>query len=265
MKMKTLKQVTPNWIEYGIFTALQELNVPWKNENAYTELDFYFYTNYGLRYISPVTEELLGTSESLSTESIDFLALVAFKIFGKNWEKEWNTIISTYNPIENYHMIETMTDDTTTKDYGKTTTRTDNLSHQKTGTETQGYNNTENSTLTPNVTVTNEKSVYGFDDSDNVPSETTEQGTSGTNTENKTKTGQDTLTHNVSDIDTGTQSHVDSGTDTETRNYTLERSGNIGVTTSQQMLEAERNLWMWNYYENVVFPDLKNFLTIKIY
>ena len=37
---------------------------------------------------------------------------------------------------------------------------------------------------------------------------------------------------------------------------TLKRSGNIGVTTSQQMIESERQLWMYDYfkgvYENVV-------------
>lgn len=46
---------------------------------------------------------------------------------------------------------------------------------------------------------------------------------------------------------------------------TLTRKGNIGVTTSQQMIQAQRELLLWDYFYNVVFPDLDNFLTLQIY
>lgn len=45
----------------------------------------------------------------------------------------------------------------------------------------------------------------------------------------------------------------------------LTRSGNIGVTTSQQMLESERNLWLWNFFYEVVFPNIDKVLTIALY
>ena len=45
----------------------------------------------------------------------------------------------------------------------------------------------------------------------------------------------------------------------------LERSGNIGVTTSQQMLQSERELWIWNFFRDVVFPDLDSVLVLGIY
>ena len=45
----------------------------------------------------------------------------------------------------------------------------------------------------------------------------------------------------------------------------LTRSGNIGVTTTQQMLQSERDLWMWNYFRDVVFPDLDSVLVLGIY
>lgn len=63
----------------------------------------------------------------------------------------------------------------------------------------------------------------------------------------------------------GTQSNTESGSNTDTRNYTLTRSGNIGVTTSQQMIEAERNLWMWNFFDTIVYPDIDRVLTINMY
>ena len=71
--------------------------------------------------------------------------------------------------------------------------------------------------------------------------------------------------YNISESDTGTQSTADTGRDTSTRNYELERSGNIGVTTSQQMIERERNLWIWNFFRNTVFPDIDRVLTVQIY
>ena len=51
-------------------------------------------------------------------------------------------------------------------------------------------------------------------------------------------------------------------TDTE-RNLT--RSGNIGVTTSQQMIQSERELYIWNFFLDVVFPDLDKIFTLKCY
>lgn len=44
----------------------------------------------------------------------------------------------------------------------------------------------------------------------------------------------------------------------------LTRSGNIGVTTSQQMLQSERDLWMWSYFD-VVFADIDKLLCLSIY
>ena len=44
----------------------------------------------------------------------------------------------------------------------------------------------------------------------------------------------------------------------------LTRSGNIGVTTSQQMIQSERDLWQWNFFESV-FTDLDYVLTLQIY
>lgn len=63
----------------------------------------------------------------------------------------------------------------------------------------------------------------------------------------------------------GTVAEAESGTNTDTRNYRLTRSGNIGVTTSQQMIESERNLWLWNFFDDIVYPDIDRVLTINMY
>lgn len=46
---------------------------------------------------------------------------------------------------------------------------------------------------------------------------------------------------------------------------TLTRRGNIGVTTTQQMIEAQRELLLWDYFYKIVFPDLDKLLTLSIY
>lgn len=70
-------------------------------------------------------------------------------------------------------------------------------------------------------------------------------------TASKTTTRTDNLTQS------------ENGGDSENR--TLTRSGNIGVTTSQQMIESERQLYLWNFFHNIVFPDLDKLLTLEVY
>lgn len=163
-----------------------------------------------------------------------------------NWSAMWSALQAEYEPLENYNMRETMTDDETVHEYGKSTTRTDNLTHTKTGTETTTPDLTE--TETPDETNTADSGVYGFDSADAVGDRTNTETRTGTNT--RTTEGTNETEYNTTDKDTGTETHTDSGSDTDTRNYELTRSGNIGVTTSQQMLESELELRSkWNMYE----------------
>lgn len=61
-------------------------------------------------------------------------------------------------------------------------------------------------------------------------------------------------------------SAVPSGTghDVYIDNTELTRSGNIGVTTSQQMIQSERDLWVWKFFEQV-FQDVDTVLSIDVY
>lgn len=44
----------------------------------------------------------------------------------------------------------------------------------------------------------------------------------------------------------------------------LTRSGNIGVTTSAQMIEENIKLWIWKFFDSV-FKDIDKILTIGVY
>lgn len=206
----------------------------------------YIYGHSGSKIISPLIYRLLeiGESETLTSGNITTLAKVIVNRFGKQWVKLYAVFSAEYNPIENYSMVENMTDDVTEKDYGHTNTRTNNLSHTKTGTET----------VEAGTETTTDTSIYGFDNSTASPS----------NKEVISNDGDDVTRYNTTDADTGTQTDVESGTDTETRNYELTRAGNIGVTTSQQMLESEIKLWQYDFMK-IVYANIDEILTIDVY
>lgn len=347
--MKKLIDVFPDYLTGGgIFTALNSLNVPWAEDDIALSLDIAYYGNRsGDKRISPLIKKIME-DDTLTTSEIETLAQTIYNIFNTNWSKQWATLSFEYNPIENYNMTESG-EDSTTDTYGKTHTRTDNLTHRKTGTETTAPNLTDTrtdnlthtktgtdtltldtsdlrtddlthaktgtetvdidstETTTPDLQNDTTNEVYGLDSSSGVPSgeqHTTSTGTNevstdstntttynttdtdtgtqtlartgtetngyntsdtDTGTQTTTRTGTDTLTYNTSDADTGTQTDTDGGEDLTENEHTLTRSGNIGVTTSQQMIQSERDLWIWNYFNDVVFPDVDKMLTLKIY
>lgn len=303
--MKKLIEIIPQWRTNGIFNTLTEYNVPW-DESLSTDLDIEYFGNIsGDKYISPLVNKILGTDSTLTNGNIEVLASVAYSLYGDNWSKQWATTQLTYNPINNYDMSERMVNDTHVMQYGKTETRTNNLSHGKTGTETESPNVTETrtdnlshektgtetetpnttQTTTPNLTNTETDTINGFNSNVGVESNGRNLTATGTNTTTNTgnveteydvidtdtgtqtlaRTGQTQTRFDLMDTDTGTQTNASTGTDSTTRNYVLTRTGNIGVTTTQQMIEQERKLLLWNFFFSVVFPDLDRVLTIQIY
>ena len=292
--MRSLNSIFPGWISgNGIFSKLALLNVPWPT-NISGKLDMEYHGNISVRKpISPLVASLLGDEDELTEAQKEELAGVIYALCGDIWEKEYATLSYEYDPIENYSMIEQMTNDTNVTTYGKRDTMTNDLTHTKTGTEqvapltselttdnlssartvnlTDG--NTKNLTdqRTANLTDTANVSTYGFNSATAVPTDTTNETHTGTDTTANTGTrtvarsGTDTTTYNTTDKDTGTRGNVSSGSDQSVRNYTLTRSGNIGVTTSQQMIQSERDLDMWNFFYSVVFPSVDKVLTLMIF
>ena len=246
MSFQKLKDAYPDiTINGGIFAALQELDVPWADESISTLLDIDYIANRsGNKIISGLVDMFLADGV-ISTSANEILATTIFALYGEKWAKLWATLSLEYNPIENYSMVETMRGDEKITAYGHQTQRTNDLTHGKTGTVT-----TE-----PGSETTETNSVYGFNSSEAVDSDIKTTGV----------TGSDETTYNTEDTDTGTQTDTESGRDVETRNYQLSRAGNIGVTTSQQMIESERNLWQWDFFRSVVYPDIDRILTIEIY
>lgn len=147
-----------------------------------------------------------------------------------------------YNPLENYDRMEEK-DGTTELTHGEQVQTTHNDTNTRThnDTDTRTHNNTD--TLTYNGSETDTSSVYGVNSAQPVPSDTsTHSYTSRSDANAHTGTIADAHTGTIADAHTGTVTDAHSGKDTTTDGYELHAHGNIGVTTSAQMLKEDIEL-----------------------
>lgn len=208
MMIPKLIDVFPDWMTNGIFTALNQLDVPWKNEITADLLDLHYFGNHsGEKIISPLIHKLLDENGNLTQARILTIANILFTQNKNQWERLYSLYKLEYNPIENYSMVE---------------------SEDGSDTRTDNFTNTNQST--------NTDQQWAFNSAD---------------WNNVNKSQNDTEATN-------------NGTSTNQNTRTLTRSGNIGVTTSQQMMQSEIDLWQWNFIETL-FNDVDKLLTLKIY
>lgn len=273
-----LNEVFSTWqANLALFDRLNLLNVPWKDDIEPMPLNYEYIGNRsGDKYCAPLVTKLL-LNGVLPTTSINTLCNILFALYNENWTKQYATLSAEYNPIENYRMTETMTNDITEVEHGHVLTRvlnttderTPNLTEERTNDLTHGRTGTE--TTTPDMTTTTDNGITGFNSATDVHTGETQTTNTGTNEieYNTADTDSGTVTTTTTGTDTATQSgsvtDTNSGKDTHTHNYELTRSGNIGVTTSQQMIQSEHDLWQWNFFNDVVFPDIDRVLTLMIY
>lgn len=171
------------------------------------------------------------------------LAAETFSTFLNSWDNIYKSLTSVYNPINNYSMTESGEDT-------RTNTGTQSTSGTQSGTEKE----------TPNLTTTttgennSDEGLFGFNSAESVPSDTTH----GTNTNTNTQSGT------VNTDTSGTTSSIRTDDLTEKNVHTFNRSGNIGVTTSQQMIESELELRKKQFY-SIVYSDIVNHLCLSVY
>lgn len=149
-------------------------------------------------------------------------------LYGKSHKYEYDKLVDTlsleYNPIENYSMTEKGTD-----------TRTPNITQTNKGVNTN--------TVGVDTSITTGKTT--FDKSDSFINDTKTTNT-GTNT--------DTQDINTTVTTAGNEKIV----------HEFTRSGNIGVTTSQQMIESERQLAMFSVVDLFV-KAIADIILIGVY
>lgn len=176
-----------------------------------------------------------------------------------------------YNPIENYSSLEKLTDDITTHEKGTKTERTYDQAKDKTTitpyeketvettpyaketTETTPYQLEKTETKPTNYATTHSKKAFNSADW----SDTDKDIQSGSEAVEKTFQGTEKVEHYYEEGDTtkteksytgnhvttvehlGKTTDAESGTDTDRHQYTLTKSGNIGVLTPSEMLAKE--------------------------
>lgn len=242
--------------QWGIFASLQNKHPPWESDITPLTFDIYYKTSRGDKICTPFLEHFAPLTES----KIGIIATFLIELYGNNWAKQYNTLNLVYNPIENYRMVETETNATETT---ATDSHTENATATENATDTTetDVNSTNSTEQTSNNTSTDKKSAYNSQsfvndrqktDSGGTSSEQTDDAHTETSTQ-KTATATNALTASKNE---------NVATDTERE---LTRSGNIGVTTSQQMIQSERELYIWNFFLDVVFPDLDKIFTLKCY
>jgi len=207
------------------------------------------------------------------------------------WKTLYDTTQQEYNPLWNVDANES---ETTEREYESNksgsftesgTTSSENES-SKTASGTNGNTKTLNTTtnddntrtLNTTTTADNFGKLAGFN-SNNYNNVTNNSGTtSDTGTITDGRITKDTGTVTDAGTTSGTESSTDSGSGTssnsgsnegtdnitETVTITKRRTGNIGVTMTQQLLEAERKLAQFSIYE-VISNDFKHYFCIMVY
>ena len=299
IQLSKLIKSFPGWSgESGaIFKTLASLSgateaFPWLENAAVLDLE-YIGNRSGEKTISPIMDRFV--EDNVESEQADPLVMtsgqrlsLAYIIrmrYADKWTKLWAVQNAEYNPIENYSMTEEETPDITrqhkvSSGYEEREVRSIDRDLTRTERATDDYSESEEIKDKTDYTVEQSTGtsgdVYGFNSSSPVPT----QDASGTSTEHRTGSADDnvrsiergkvggTVVTESADADDNKETTVRSQTgyreDTETGTRTLTRSGNIGVTTSQQMLQSEIELWQWNFYDQV-FEDVDSVLTTPVY
>ena len=260
-----------------------------------TTLSFYFASKYNERWCNSVVELLMESDGTITDASLTVLGQYIKQLYEKKWDKLAALLTAQYDPIHNYmdDMTEEITDNddksvTLDLDGTNSNTRTDNTTETTSNTRTDNTTRTDNLTRTDDleqtrdVGTTNDRtdSVYGFNSSDDVPSEEK----AGTGSVDETDTQSGTVRNSGTVTNTGTVSNastrqntgtvgnsgsntVDSTENTE-RDYTRERTvthtGNIGNIATQDLMQKEVDFWAWNFVIQVI-SDVADVITLPTY
>jgi len=220
-----------------------------------------------------LSEINLDTTAALDAFTVDYETAVSrytdeyiIKIFELvyntnkiKYEKLVAAATAEYNPIDNYNMVESSTDvrtpDLTNQlTLNTTTAMTDTRTTTTAGdsTTTSKLNQIKNTTETPNnYTETSTHAVNPYDNpgfTDESKDTTVQSGNrtvsesySG-NADETTVNAGSTVTNSGGTSTTNSGINTNKETGTDTTEHALTRRGNIGVTTTQQMLESEMTL-----------------------
>ena len=167
----------------------------------------------------------------------------AMSVFSNKWKwtvKKWTDALKIkYAPLENYDRFESYGGKETIKNSGNETVVNSGNSISKHEEKNEfGRSGTDVNNL--------ENTVSAYNSSTYQPESKTDNSTTHGLKEDNKNSVTDTVTPNLS------ETRMPDLTEVRTPELENHIHGNVGVTTSQQMLQSELDLALWNLYENIV-------------
>ena len=183
------------------------------------------------------------------------IANYLYKMYGDKWDKMYDVMTEEYNPIHNYKMhqtehIDDVRDENNTNDGQSNITIEGDGTTSRTGSSERDISNT----------ASNSSDVYAFN------SENASHDSSGSNsaTTSDDVSSSDSATSHDEEVTTTSNSNVGTFTADNDRDSELSREGNIGVTTSQQLIEAELEVRR-HIILDVIRDDITYVMTLPYY
>lgn len=170
------------------------------------------------------------------------------------FERWYKALSIEYNPLENYDRREDWTD---AGSRNRSNTGSVNSANSIQNSEKQKDRNSLNSLSSSDTKDTNEHTVSAYDSSTYQPDNKDEKSTKDNNT-----------TASISDADRSINGSTNAVNTSQSRDSESENTGNIhsgrthgniGVTTSQQMLQAELDIARFNLYDEAADLFLQEF------
>ena len=260
---------------YNDETSLGEFIKSIISENEAKALDIeYVYNHSGLKLISTLLilgQELYNGFTDELKHKVNSIIKVRFC---EKWKKLYNTLIMKYDIISPYDMKieEKGTNDITISknaqdvlDRKDTNSKSENSTNNINDKTTSSIDTTTNEVEDGSINSDDEHKVSGYNndeyvkDTHDITTDTSKNTTNGTSNTKRddTRTKTDTYENN-------TRKDTIDKTESETRENPTTRSitriGNIGNITRQQLINEEREMLKWQFF-NVVFDDIDTVVT----
>lgn len=180
-----------------------------------------------------------------------------------NWTENTTTQVSAFDAStwQNREKSDTTHAGTGEKNIIHSDTGRDTVTDTSTVADTGDLAKTGTETLVTSHSGENEK-VTDYDTTKTTQDNLTEHGDDTSRELDETVTDSGTRSQTTSSTDSRTQSGTDTGT-VETE-FTDQEYGNIGVTMTQQLIQAERDLVRFNIYD-LIIDDFKQRFCVLIY
>lgn len=161
----------------------------------------------------------------LSSAGIYALARTIWERYGDSWQHIYDALVAEYVPLENYSMHEETVPDLTDS-FGVS----------------DGYQKNIHRSVSSDATT--ESGVYGFNSATAVPANT--ENTSGSPLNN---------------YEDETETQIGERQEKHTGKNTVDRTGNIGTVTAQQMLTEEIIVRINHHMDEIIYADVDKVLT----